>query len=298
MADELYAASPDDFVERRTQRVAEARAARERPLAKAISLLRRPTRSAWMVNLLARESSAEVAALLDLGAALAEAQQRANGADLRRLSWQRHATLEALSRRATELAAAAGHVATEASRREVTATLQAALADPTVAELVRAGRVTQPVTYAGFGPLDVFAAATPGVAAGRPEPEAVPEAPAAAAELIEPPQPGDRQPAEDPARRAAEAAVHQATEDLEAAEEEASQAARDAEQATAQADELADQVEGVREQLAQAESDERQARDLARAARRRAQQLSRTAVEAQRALAEAQEALAGLRLPR
>ena len=53
-ADELYAVSPDDFIAQRTALVGEARAANDRALAKEIGQLRRPTRSAWLVNILAR----------------------------------------------------------------------------------------------------------------------------------------------------------------------------------------------------------------------------------------------------
>ena len=53
---ELYAGSPDDFVERRKALAGQARAAKDRALATAIGKLRRPTRSAWLVNLYARRS--------------------------------------------------------------------------------------------------------------------------------------------------------------------------------------------------------------------------------------------------
>lgn len=303
VADELYGASPDEFIERRTQRVAEARAARERPLAKSISQLRRPTRSAWMVNVLAREAPEEVLRLLDLGGALADAQQRGAGADLRRLSSERHSTLEALTRRATELAAVAGHAATEASRQEVSQTLQAALADPAVADLVRAARVTQPVTYAGFGPLDLFAAAgSPPARATEPGvPAAASPAPAVLAPTAAPPgaderpelEPSPEGPPEDLVRLAHEEAVREAAEGVEAAEQEAAQAVDDAEQATRHADELADQVETLREQLAEAEAEEREARLVARSARKRATQHSQALTEAQRALAAVREQLMG-----
>ena len=58
--DELYALSPDEFIERRQQLVAEARKAQDRELATQIGKLRRPTRSAWLINLLARQEPDEV----------------------------------------------------------------------------------------------------------------------------------------------------------------------------------------------------------------------------------------------
>lgn len=283
MADELYGGSPDEFVARRTQRVAEARAARDRPLATSIGQLRRPTRSAWMVNLLARRAPDEVRQLIDLGKALADALLRAAGDDLRRLSSQRHAALDTLTRRATELAAEAGHAATAASRQEVTQTLQAALADAEVADLVLKARVTQPVTYAGFGPLDVFAGALPATAAAPVQPAE----PLPAAERTQTqPEPTD------PARDAAEAVLREAAAAAELAEQEAAQAVDDAEQATRRADELADQVETLREQLAEAEAREREARSVARAARQRASEHQQALDQAQQALTRAQDELA------
>src|SRR3954464_12036662 len=107
--EELYAGSPDDFIERRTALVAQARAAKDRELAKQIGALRRPTRSAWLVNLLAREDADELGALLDLGDALRAAQEQLSGAELRRLSAQRRTAVDGLARRAAALGAEHGH---------------------------------------------------------------------------------------------------------------------------------------------------------------------------------------------
>jgi hypothetical protein len=173
VARELYDGTPEDFVEIRKARAAEARAAGDRELARQITALRRPTRSAWVVNLLSFQAADELGGLLDLGAALAEAQQRLSGDDLRQLSRQRTTAISALVRRGSQLAQVRGHRPSEATLREVTDTLQAALSDPDVAELVRNGRLTQPQSYGGFGPEMIFAAtpATPSQdEAPRPQP--------------------------------------------------------------------------------------------------------------------------------
>jgi len=274
VADELYGASPDEFVERRKQQVADARAERDRALVKAIGALRRPTRSAWMVNLLARTAPEDVQRLADLGAALGDAQRRGSGPDLRRLAKERSVTLDSLTRSAVELAAAEGYSATEATRMEVSQTLQAALADPEVADLVRTGRVIQPVTYGGFGPMDLslLAAATPSGAPASTEASTPAEPEAAGAPEPEQPE-AEPEPEPDPARVAAEAAVQSAEETLEAAASAAGSAEREAEETTTRADELADRVEELRDQLEAAEATEREARNAARAARKRAQQL-------------------------
>ncbi len=78
------------------------------PLAKQIGQLRRPTRSAWLVNVLARAEPERMAELLELGAALQQAQQRMAGDDLRRLSKERRTLIDSLSRRAVELGRRAG----------------------------------------------------------------------------------------------------------------------------------------------------------------------------------------------
>jgi hypothetical protein len=264
VTDELYASSPDEFIDRRTQRVAEARQAGDRATAKQISQLRRPTRTAWMVNLLARANPSEISQLLDLGQALQDAQQRAAGDDLRRLSKSRRTTVDALTRQAADLARAAGHAPTEATVQEVSQTLQAALGDRAIADLVQRGRLTQAASYGGFGPgsetsdssadLLTALAASAGVQQDRPSRD------------------------EGQAERDR---VEQAVRSWEAAASEAVAAADEADQATTRADEFADRIESLRDELRQAESDEREARAAARAARKRAQQLRQEAAAAE-----------------
>jgi hypothetical protein len=312
VADELYSASPDEFVERRTRRVTEARAAKDRALVKAITALRRPTRSAWLVNLVAREAPEEVAALIDLGGQLADAQRRGSGPDLRRLSQQRHASVEALVRRAVALGADQGHTATDASRQEVTQTLQAALSDPAVAELVRAGRVVQPASYGGFGPVDLLAALTPVAdqpaavdASGSPadpseeqsegqtqKPVDRDAAPAARQDAGHKSSPAERARAK--AIEEAEEVVRAATDSLERARQVARDAAGAAESETERADELADRVEALRAELAEAESSAREAAGVARAARKEQARAEREVTEAESMLAAAQDARATL----
>jgi hypothetical protein len=270
--DELYAGSPDDFIERRKALVAQARAAKDRPLATAVGALRRPTRSAWLVNLYAREAPDELGALLDLGEALQAAQQQLSGPDLRRLSVDRGKALTAATRRAVALGHDHGYDAPEAARLEVTQTLQAALADPDVAEQVRTGTVTQAQSYGGFG---AFALAPPTTATAA-EPQSrqaeSPEAEASAAGTAD----------DEADERRAEAESR-----LQAAEAALSEAADDADAATTRADELADRVEALRAELADAERAESDAQRSARSARKRVSELEadvRSAREAYEAL--------------
>ena len=279
-ANELYALSPDDFIERRQQLVAEARQARDRQLATEIGRLRRPTRSAWLINLLARREPEAVSALLELGSALQDAQQRMAGDELRQLSAERRKTVDALARRAVELGGEHGYSAPEGAKQEVGQTLQTALGDPEIADLLRAGRLTQAVTFGGFGPTDLASAL------GASLPTKTPSQPAK-------PVPAEPAPPADPKqRREAENAAKEAHERAAAARKAAETAEEAAETATQRADELADQVESLRSQLRQAEAAEREARETARAARKHYQELRQAAASAEQMATAADQGLA------
>jgi hypothetical protein len=152
VADELYGLLPDEFVAGRDAAVAEARERGDRELAKAIGRLRRPTKAAWLANLLARHRAAQLDGLLTLGGGLAEAQRTLDGAALRQLTSKRHQIVAAMAREAGRLAQEAGDPAAESVLRELQGILDAALARPEVADQVRSGRLTRTLSYSGFGP--------------------------------------------------------------------------------------------------------------------------------------------------
>jgi hypothetical protein len=149
--DELYGADPQSFTERRTELAAAARDAGDKVAAKAIAALRRPTRAAWVVNLLARTDPSGPAKLAELGAALRAAQEAGHGPRLRELSAARGALVDALTGQALSLAGVADPP--PALRLEVSQTLTAALADPGVAAEFAAGTLTRSVQWSGFGVL-------------------------------------------------------------------------------------------------------------------------------------------------
>lgn len=159
VARDLYARVPAEFVAARDERAADAKRAGDSELAGAISALRKPTLTAWSVNVLARQAPEEVAALLSLGDALRRAQRELSGEQLRTLTTQRQRAVSALARRAGELAADQGKRLSENAVREVIQTLNAALADPAIGERVRTGTLATAATYSGFGPAgpDLFA---------------------------------------------------------------------------------------------------------------------------------------------
>jgi hypothetical protein len=149
-ADELYGLPPEEFTAARDERVRAARAAGDRKLAAALGRLRRPTVSAWVLNLLVRDQPEVGEQLVELGGELRRAQEQLSGAALRELAAQRQRLVSALVRSARKLAAEAGHPVSAATAFELEQTLHAALADPEVAAEVGSGRLVKPVTRTGF----------------------------------------------------------------------------------------------------------------------------------------------------
>jgi len=169
---ELYAADPDGFTARRAELAERARDAGEPAVAKKITALRKPTRSAWVVNRLVR-SDPEVRSRLE--ALAADLREAAGGSRLRELTAARAKLVDELTRTALD-----GLPAPPAAlREEVTATLDAAIADPEVAASL--GTLVRAAQYAGFGsfaPADGSAppAAPPRKTKAPPEPAAEREA--------------------------------------------------------------------------------------------------------------------------
>jgi hypothetical protein len=149
----LYEASPDGFVAGRAAAIADAKRAGDKEAAKRYAALRKPTVAAWLVNLLALRRPELIDDLVDLSAALREAQRGLRGDQLRELSQQRRQVVASLVAAARELAVAddPGLSAAKLPLGEVESTLTAAMAEPEIAEQVRSGRLIRAATYAGFG---------------------------------------------------------------------------------------------------------------------------------------------------
>lgn len=151
VADELYGLPPGEFTAARALRASEAKKAGDRALATSIGGLRRPSKSAWLVNILARRQRELVGELLEVGHAMREAQAQLAGGDIRTLSRRRHGMISALATKAPDIAAAAGETLSDGTLRELGATLAAASADEAAGEAVRAGRLTAALSHSGFG---------------------------------------------------------------------------------------------------------------------------------------------------
>jgi hypothetical protein len=299
VADELYRLPPAEFTAARDERARRARAAGDRGLSDDIARLRRPTVSAWLVNMLARHAADQIAALVELGAALREAQQAGAADRLREGSAQRRQAVAALTREAKRLAATSGRAASGHVEREVEATLEAALADPAAATVVRSGRLTTALVYAGLGSVDTAdVAVPPATRAGSPQPD--PAARAAAVKQPAPAVPPAVQPARhEPAtphsqagraqreQQAAEQEVRDADEAAEEATADLAAASRLAAQARLHRQEALRQVADLEQRLTHAQELAAQAARAAAAAERSRDGLARSAQAAQRRLARA-----------
>ena len=246
VADELYALAPAAFTAARDEQASQARAAGDADLAAAVKKLRRPTVSAWLVNLLAREDGGQVDDLLELGQSLREAQRALDGDRLRDLSTQRRRLVAALTQEAQRLAAQAGQAVSAQGEREVQDTLEAALADQGMADAVRSGRLTKALSYAGLGEgvgISDAVAVWPAPAA-RPPRGPAPSRPARKGRAA----PGDAHETKEAARARREAeAAERARQEAEAAERNRQDAAEDAREAQAGLDEAEQEVTSARD---------------------------------------------------
>lgn len=149
--DELYGGDPDDFLARRTELTKQSRAAGDAAAAKRIAALRKPTRSAFAINRLARTDPEAVGRLLELGREWQAVQASATAVDARRireLTRSRRRLIDELTRAA--FTAAGETHPSSAAQDEVVSTLTAALSDDTVADEVERGVLVKPARWEGF----------------------------------------------------------------------------------------------------------------------------------------------------
>ena len=152
---ELYQGDPEEFMARRGELVAQAREAGQAAVAKQIGALRKPTRSAWVVNRLVRADPEVTARLAALAAELRDGGL--DGGRIRELTAARAQLVDELTQQALDDLPAAP----AAVREEVRATFDAALADPDVA--ANLGTLVRAAHWAGFG-------LTPPLPGGAPAP--------------------------------------------------------------------------------------------------------------------------------
>lgn len=253
LAVELYALPPDEFTAARN-----ARASGDRELAARLKALRKPTVAAWAVNLLAREGQLRDA--LDLAAALREAQDDLDAAELSRLSRQRRQLVSALASQAVKLASDRGVTVSASARDDIQKTVNAAVMDAAAAAAVMTARLTRPLEASGFEPVDVSEAvggSLPGV--------------------LDAPAPTRDDLAERRARKAAERAAREAERAAGEAARELGTIEAKLTKSRERADLLQERIEGLRADLERLEADaDKAARESDRLGEERAAAASRS----------------------
>lgn len=268
VAAELYALPPDEFTAARNVRANQA----DRPLAAQIKALRKPTAAAWAVGLLAREG--QLGDALELSAALREAQDDLDAAELNRLGRQRRALVTALAAQAADLAAAKGVTVSASARTEVEKTINAAVMDAAAAAAVMTGRLVRTLEATGLEPVDL----TDAVGGSVP---GVPDAPAPSRDDL----------AERRARKAAERELREAERAAGEADRELAKIDAKLAKARERTDHLRERVDDLRAELARFEADAEKAEAAATDLEAERTEAAERAQSAARATERARKAL-------
>ncbi len=250
IADELYALPPGEFTAARDARAKELKGT---DLAAPVKALKKPGIAAWVVNLLVRREAGQVDQLLNVGAALREAQAAMSAGELRTLTKQRRQVTAAVTQMARQHAADAGHKVTQAVADQVEATLTAAMVDADCGRAVRSGLLVGPLQTTGVDPIGEAALATA---------LAVPEALGFSATAREAPEPGppDLRVVPDPdaadkARAAAEERRDQAAASYDEAHGAHADAVADVDRLSARSLQLQAELDELRRRVADLESE-------------------------------------------
>jgi hypothetical protein len=165
--DALYRGPLEEFTGKRNELAKSLRSKGKAAAADWVKGLRKPTRAAWLVNQLAARKAGEVKKLLEVGDRLRAAQEEmlagaTDRARLREAASREQETIDSLL--GTSEAIGREHGVGEQILTRVRETLQAAAADPEVAEAIRLGRLDREQRSASIG---LVGAATPAAPARR-----------------------------------------------------------------------------------------------------------------------------------
>jgi hypothetical protein len=171
-AADLYGLPPEEFTSARNELARELKRAGKKEAATEVAALRKPTKSAWAVNQIARRMPQEIKALVKAGDELRKAQRAAVSGrgpeslrEAQRAHRERLDELGAFARDELDLPPATAHKAAQ--------TLRAASIDKEASKSLLQGTLADDVEQAGFGPmLGVVPAGRP-----RPKPKAKPKPP-------------------------------------------------------------------------------------------------------------------------
>jgi hypothetical protein len=270
VAKELYLLVPGEFTAARNAR---AKQTSDRELAAAIRALPRATASAWAVNQIAAQGADVEKAFADLGGELRAAQDRADRAELTRLSGQRRSLLADTAKSAASAAHEQGVALSASATEEIQQSLQAALADENGFAAVFSGRLVRAIRSDGLEPTDlsgaiggpdVMVAPRKRASTAKGAAHTAPRRPSAAAEK-------KRRAALESAERAAREADETAAgidDSIAAVESQQSDVADEFQELRTQLDDLATRQKDLETRAKQLARDRTRAREAARRAHR------------------------------
>ena len=155
--EELFGLPPGDFTAARNDLTKRLKAAGETEEAENVRRLPKPTVPAWAVNQLARREKAAVRRLLEAGAKMRTAHEKAlsdrAGEDFRKATAAERELVQTLTDRARALLEEAGNPASDQVVKRISETLRAASTDDEARELLESGRLTKELEPSGFGAL-------------------------------------------------------------------------------------------------------------------------------------------------
>ena len=274
LAEELYALPLPDFTPARD---AKAKELKGTDLAPKVKALKKPSLAAWVVNMLVRHETEQVEQVLQVGAALREAQAAMSADELRALTKQRRQLTAAVTTQARRLAKELGQKVTEAVADQVEATLTASMVDEGCAKAVRSGLLVASLSATGVDEVDLGQAIALPEAIGFIAPRREVEEAARPDLRVVPDPDRDKKAirAAEEALEAAEAELTEATEALDAATTELKDLEARSMQIQAEIDELKRKIaeleassEEVDEELGDAEDVRAEAHDVVDEARR------------------------------
>ena len=169
-ARELYALLPGEFTAARNAKAKEAAQDGDKALAARLRSLSKPTAAAWLLNMMARHRRDEIDGVIELGAAMSQAQQELDPGQMRTLGDQRRGLLSAMALSGRQLADELGHPVSPAVASEVEQTLRAAMSDPAAGAALASGLLTQSFSSTGLDPVDLDGVVAVPEAVGSPAP--------------------------------------------------------------------------------------------------------------------------------
>jgi len=155
--DRLFELPLDEFTSARNELARRLKQEGDKDAAEQVQALVKPSVPAWTINQLARQEQASVKALLEAGARLRKAQERALAGShsdaLRAAQTEERQAVRDLTHRAEKILKEAERLAGRAILERISATLTAAAVTEPARGVLKAGRLTGEVKVTGFDAL-------------------------------------------------------------------------------------------------------------------------------------------------